>query len=143
VPAVAAGAYPFTHLYPDIPKVTFSLGFTYAIHEAFGRATMSVNYAYVGKQWVYPDDGPDSTYRLPAYGLVNARFQIEPEGWPVSVTIYGNNLLNKTYATYAQRFGGGFWDAGPSTGLATPPRNMLSVTRGRPIEVGASVKYSF
>jgi iron complex outermembrane receptor protein len=143
VPAVAAGAYPITHLYPDIPKVTYSLGFTYAIHEAFGRATMSVNYAYVGKQWVYPDDGPDSTYRLPAYGLVNARFQIEPEGWPVSVTIYGNNLLNKTYATYAQRFGGGFWDAGPSTGLATPPRNMLSVTRGRPIEVGASVKYSF
>jgi iron complex outermembrane receptor protein len=143
VPVPAAGAFAITHLFPDIPKLSYSLGFTYAIHEAFGRATLNVNYAYVGKQWVYPDDNPDSTYRLPAYGLVNARFQIEPEGWPVTLTVYGNNLLNKTYATYAQRFGGGFWDAGPATGLATPPRNMLSVVRGRPIEVGISVKYSF
>jgi iron complex outermembrane receptor protein len=135
-----------THLFPDIPKISYSLGMTYGIHESFGRATLSFNYAYVGKQWVYPDDTVDSTYRLPAYGLVNARFQIEPEGWPVSITVYGNNLLNKTYASYAQRFGGGFWDAGPKGpvgGPAYPDRNMLSVVRGRPTEVGISVKYKF
>jgi len=104
---------------------------------------MSVNYAYVGSQWVYPDDNPDSTYRLPSYSLVNGRFQIEPEGSPVTVTVYANNLLGEVYATYAQRFGGGFWDAGPATGLAIPPRNMLSVVRARPREVGLSVKYQF
>ncbi|MEO6151588.1 MAG: TonB-dependent receptor [Croceibacterium sp.] len=143
VPVVAAGAFPIAHLFPDIPKISYSLGFSYGIHEAFGRATMSVNYAFVGKQWVYPDDNPDSTYRLPSYGLVNARFQIEPANLPITLTIAANNLLGEVYATYAQRFGGGFWDSGAGTGIAAPPRNMLSVVRGRPRDLSLSLKYSF
>jgi iron complex outermembrane receptor protein len=142
-PVPAAGGYATTHLFPDIPKTSFSLGANYAADLGFGRATINVNYAYVGKQWVYPDDNPDSTYQLPAYGLVNARLQMKLTNVPVTITAYANNLFDKVYATYAQRFGGGFWDQGPATGLGAPTRNMLSVVRGRPREVGFSLKYEF
>jgi iron complex outermembrane receptor protein len=133
-----------THLFPDIPKHSYTLGATYAGDIGFGKLTLNGNYAFVGKQSVYPDDTPDSGYILPSYGLVNARLQFKPVGVPVTITAYANNLFDKVYATYAQRFGGGFWDAGgPSTPLSAPNRNMLSVVRGRPREVGFSLKYDF
>ena len=143
VPAVTAGSFPITHLFPDIPKASYSVGANYAFDVGLGRTTFNISYAYVGKQWVYPDDNPDSTYRLPAYGLVNARLQFVPTRLPLTVTLYSNNLFDKVFATYANRFGGGFWDQGPATGLGTPPRNMLSVVRGRPREFGATVRYNF
>ena len=132
-----------THLYPDIPTPTWNLGASYNGDVGVGRVTLNVNYAYVGKQSVYPDDSADSSYILPSYGLVNARVQLAPENVPVTFTLYANNLLDEVYATYAQRFGGGFWDAGPPIGPAAPPRNALSVVRGRPREVGVTVKYQF
>jgi iron complex outermembrane receptor protein len=104
---------------------------------------LNVSYAYVGKQWVYPDDNPDSTYRLPAYGLVNARIQVRATKLPLTVTVYANNLFENDYATYANRFGGGFWDQGPATGLGAPTRSMLSVVRGRPREMGVTAKFDF
>jgi iron complex outermembrane receptor protein len=142
-PVPAAGAFATTHLFPDIPKTSFTVGANYAFDAGFGRTTFNVNYAYVGKQWVYPDDNPDSTYRLPSYGLVNARLQVKLAVAPITLTAYANNLFDKVYATYAQRFGGGFWDQGPATGLGAPTRNMLSVVRGRPREVGFTGKYQF
>ncbi|MBO9581011.1 MAG: TonB-dependent receptor [Sphingobium sp.] len=132
-----------THLFPDIPKHSYTLGATYSGDIGFGKLTLNGNYAFVGRQSVYPDDSADSGYILPSYGLVNARVQFRPSGLPLTITAYANNLLDKVYATYAQRFGGGFWDQGPATGLGTPPRNMLSVVRGRPREVGFSLKYEF
>jgi iron complex outermembrane receptor protein len=132
-----------THLFPDIPKYSYSLGATYVVNAGFGKATLNFNYAYVGKQSVYPDDSADSGYILPSYGLVNARLQIKPKIVPLTLTLYANNLFDKVYATYAQRFGGGFWDSGVASGIAAPPRNMLSVVRGRPREVGFSAKYEF
>jgi iron complex outermembrane receptor protein len=133
-----------THLFPDIPKTSYSLGATYSVDAGIGRATFNFNYAYVGKQSVYPDDSVDSGYILPSYGLVNARIQFKPKFAPLTLTLYSNNLFDKVYATYAQRFGGGFWDSGSGTGvLAAPPRNMLSVVRGRPREVGFTAKYEF
>ncbi len=46
-------------------------------------------------------------------------------------------------ATYAQRFGGGFWDAGSGVGPAEPPRSALGEVMGRPREVGLTVQYGF
>ena len=66
-----------------------------------------------------------------------------PNDGAVSVTLFANNLLDETYATYAQRFGGGFWDAGSGVGLATPPRSALGEVMGRPHEVGLTVQYDF
>jgi iron complex outermembrane receptor protein len=132
-----------THLFPDIPKYSYSLGGTYTFDAKLGRATLNLNYAYVGKQSVYPDDSADSGYILPSYGLVNARLQFKTAALPLTLTVYANNLFDKVYATYAQRFGGGFWDSGAPTGVAAPPRNMLSVVRGRPREVGFTAKYEF
>lgn len=131
------------YLNPDIPKTSFTLGGTYSVDAAVGRVTMNMNYAYVGKFSVYPDASADSGHVMPAYGLVNARLQLAPHTVPVTLTFYANNLLNNVYASFAQRFGGGFWDAGAPTGLAAPPRTMLSSLRGRPREVGLTVKYNF
>jgi len=143
VPAVGAGAFPITHLFPDIPRTSYSLGANYEVDAGFGQVKFNVSYAYVGKQWVYPDDNPDSTYQLPAYDLVNARIQVTPTNLPLTVTVYANNLFENVYATYANRFGGGFWDQGPATGLGAPTRNMLSVVRGRPREIGVTAKFDF
>ena len=77
------------------------------------------------------------------YGIVNARIRFVPNDGAVSLTLFANNLLDETYATYAQRFGGGFWDAGSGTGLAAPLRSALGEVRGRPREVGLTVQYDF
>jgi iron complex outermembrane receptor protein len=132
-----------THLFPDIPKLSYNVGASYTFDARFGKATLNFNYAYVGKQSVYPDDTPDSGYILPSYGLVNARLMIRPKSVPLTITLYANNLFDNVYATYAQKFGGGFWDSGAGTGIAAPPRNMLSVVRGRPREFGLTMKYEF
>jgi iron complex outermembrane receptor protein len=119
------------------------VGGNYTFDADFGSATLNLNYAYVGKQSVYPDDSVDSGYILPSYGLVNARVQVKLAALPLTITGYANNLLDNVYATYAQRFGGGFWDSGAGTGIAAPPRSALSVVRGRPREVGVSLRYDF
>ena len=74
---------------------------------------------------------------------MNARLTVKPEGLPLTISAFVNNLLDNTYATYAQRFGGGYWDSGAGTGLAAPTRNGLSDTRGRPREFGLTLNYDF
>jgi iron complex outermembrane receptor protein len=84
---------------------------------------------------------------LPAIELVNARLQFVPEGSPVTISVFANNLLDNTYATYAQRFGGGYWDQGGPANrlhpLALPPRSALAEVRGQPREVGLALQYNF
>jgi iron complex outermembrane recepter protein len=62
---------------------------------------------------------------------------------PLTVTLFANNLFDETYATYGQRFGGGFWDAGAPSTLSAPLRSALSLVRGRPREVGLTVQFDF
>jgi iron complex outermembrane receptor protein len=131
------------NLYPDVPSPTFNVGATYSMVRDFGKATLNVNYAYVGKQATHPSEGTDSSYTLPAYGVMNARIQFALQNLPVTVTFFSNNLLDKTYSVFAQRFGGGFWDSGAGTGPAAPPRSALSEVRGRPREVGLTLQYNF
>ncbi len=131
------------NLYPDAPSPTFNVGATYNADLGFGKGTLNLNYAHVGKQRTHPTETGDSAYTLPRYGIVNARIQFVPDGAPVTVSLFANNLLDKTYAVYAQRFGGGYWDAGAATGLAAPLRSALSLMRGRPREVGVTLQYDF
>lgn len=135
------------NLYPDVPEITFNVGATYNTFTAIGEFTFNLNYAYTDEQATHPTSGTDSSYTLPAIELVNARVRFVPEGAPVTITAFANNLLNNTYATYAQRFGGGYWDQGgpPSRlhPLALPARSALAVVRGRPREVGVSLQYNF
>ncbi len=131
------------NLYPDAPSPTYNIGATWSFSSGFGELTANANYAYVGKQETHPTRGTDSSYTLPAYGLVNARVQLELASLPLTATVFANNLLDNTYATYAQRFGGGFWDSGSGVGPAAPPRSALAEVRGRPREVGLSLQYNF
>ncbi len=135
------------NLYPDVPKVTFNIGATYAAPVSFGEFTFNVNYSYTDEQATHPTDTGDSAYTLPAIELVNARIRFEPLDAPVSVSVFANNLLDKTYAVYGSRFGGGYWDQGGPLArlhpLAVPARSALSEVRGRPREVGVTLQYDF
>jgi iron complex outermembrane receptor protein len=131
------------NLFPDAPSPTFNVGATYNADLGFGPTTFNLNYAHVGEQETHPTDVGDSAYRLPSYSLVNARIQFVPNDGPLTLVLFANNLLDNTYATYAQRFGGGFWDAASGVGPAAPPRSALGEVRGRPREIGLSAQFNF
>ncbi len=131
------------NLFPDAPSPSFNIGATYDTDFGFGPATFNLNYAYVGEQETHPTAVGDSAFRMDDYGIVNARIRFVPNDGAVSLTLFANNLLDETYATYAQRFGGGFWDAGAPVGLAEPARSALGEVMGRPREVGLTVQYDF
>lgn len=131
------------NLFPDIPSPTYNVGASWSLSPVFGDVILNANYAFVGKQATHPSEGTDSSYTLPSYGLVNARIQARLNELPVVVTVFANNLLDKTYARYAQRFGGGFWDHPSGAGIAAPPRSALSEVRGRPRELGITLQYDF
>ncbi|MEO5705828.1 MAG: TonB-dependent receptor [Alteraurantiacibacter sp.] len=131
------------NLFPDAPSPTYNIGATWIGDGLGGELTLNASYAYLGKMETHPTSGTDSSYTLPSYGIVNARVQLALEDYPVTFTLAGTNLFDKTYATFAQRFGGGFWDSGAGTGLAAPLRSALSVVRGRPREVSLTMRYDF
>jgi hypothetical protein len=66
-----------------------------------------------------------------------------------SVALFANNLLDKDYANFGTKFGGGFWDTfNPGLGLlaagvGAPLRNMVSVSRARPLEIGITFQHNF
>ncbi len=131
------------NLFPDAPSPTFNIGATWLGDVPGGELQLNANYTWQGEMETHPSSGTDSSYTLPSYGLLNARARLQLNDYPISFSLFANNLLNKTYATYAQRFGGGFWDAGSGAGLAAPLRSALSENRGRPREVGLTLQYNF
>lgn len=131
------------YLFPDVPKRTWNIGATWNPQLPGGRMTANLSYSHQGSLQTFLTLAPDASYELPAYGLLNGRLKFELDDRPISITFYGQNLLDKTYRTYAQRFGGGFWDSGSGVGPAAPPRNGLSVMRGRPREMGVTVEFGF
>jgi iron complex outermembrane recepter protein len=132
------------NLFPAQPSPSWNIGATYTLPTAsMGTFGLNLNYAYIGEQETHPTTGTDSAYLLPAYDVVNARLTWVTSNGKNQVTLFANNALDDTYATYATRFGGGFWDNGPGTGVGAPPRSMISVVRSRPIEYGLTVKHSF
>jgi iron complex outermembrane receptor protein len=132
------------NLYPDQPSPSWNIGATWNQPTASGsRWSFNINYTYTGEQETHPTSGTDSSHRLDSYSLLNARVQWQSPDRKNTVTLFGNNLLDKVYATYATRFGGGFWDNGPGTGVGAPPRSALTVVRGRPLSWGITVQHDF
>ena len=138
------------YLFPDQPTPTYNLGLTYAAPSMhFGDLAFNLNYAYQGSQQTYPGSltypagTVDSSYELPSYGLVNARLQLTTPDRKNVIALYANNLADEVYATYATRFGGGFWDSGAGTGRAAPPRSALQWVMGRPREFGITLQHNF
>jgi iron complex outermembrane receptor protein len=138
------------YLNPDQAMPQYNLGLNYRSDATDrGEFSYSLNYAYRGPQQTYPGsltfpaNTVDSAYELPSYGLWNTRLQWTSANRKNVVALYANNLLDKSYATYATRFGGGFWDSGPGTGRAAPPRSALQWVMGRPREVGFSLQHNF
>jgi iron complex outermembrane receptor protein len=121
------------------------------------RLSWSLSYAYVGEQETHPGSAgmaelgclgvvrfTDSAYRAPDYALLNGRISLTNDDGKWAVTLFGNNLTDENYATYASRFGGGFWEASPvAVGLRAPDRSALGRTMGRPRELGVQFKYNF
>jgi iron complex outermembrane receptor protein len=93
-----------------------------------------------------PGLGLDTRYELPDYALVNGRVRYTSASGSWELTVFGSNLTDEVYGSYAARLGGAFWDsANPAAGggIAAPPRSALSVTRGRPREYGVTLQYNF
>lgn len=135
------------NLFPGPPEFSFNVGANYSLFTDIGEFTFNASYANTSDQPTHPSEVGDSAYRLPAIELVNARIRFKPEGTPFTISVFANNLLDNTYATYGTRFGGGYWDrAGPPTVIppeAREPRSALSVVRGKPREVGVTLQFDF
>ncbi len=132
------------NLFPAQASPSGNFGVTAKVPTASaGGLAVNLNYAYVGEQETHPTANSDSSYKMPSYGLVNGRVQWTSPGARNTVSLFANNLLDKTYASYATRFGGGFWDAGSGAGVAAPLRSALGAVRGRPREFGISVQHNF
>ena len=135
------------NLFPGPPEFSFNVGATYVADIGGGELTFNANYAYTSDQPTHPTEEGDSAYRLPSISLVNARIRFEPDNVPVSISLFANNLLDNTYASYATRFGGGYWDRGGPVAIqipeSRPERTALFVVRGKPREVGLTLQYDF
>jgi hypothetical protein len=146
-------------LFPGPVEESYSVGLSGSSLMAAGNSLRwSLAYAWVGKQQTHPGgtNAPcpspatawffDSRYELPDYGLLNGRVTYGSDDGRWAVTLFGNNLTDETYANYASRFGGGFWDfVNPNTagGIGIPERSALGNTMGRPREFGVSFQYNF
>lgn len=142
------------NLFPPQASPTYNLGVTYQQDTSIGGLAFNVNYAYTNEQETYPESSDpaynsDSSYLLPSYSVVNSRVQWTSSARTNVVTLFANNLLDKEYATYGTKFGGGYWDTfNPSlgtvpAGVGAPLRNMVSVTAARPREFGLTVQHNF
>jgi iron complex outermembrane receptor protein len=142
------------NLFPPQASPTLYVGATYSLRETrFGRFTFNANYSYTADQETYPESSDpaansDGFYLLPSYSIVNARVQWTSSNGANSVSLFANNLLDKDYANFGTKFGGGFWDTfnpafGLAAGVGAPLRNMVSVSRSRPLEVGITYQYNF
>jgi iron complex outermembrane receptor protein len=143
-PVANSGPY----LFPAQASPSYTLGATYTLPlQGRGELGFNLSYSFVGNQPTHPSDLQDSQYILPSYDVVNGRINWRSPNRRFSVAAFANNLLDKTYATYASAFGGGFWDAGgppnPANAAQFPPRRMVGLTRGRPREVGVTLQYNF
>jgi iron complex outermembrane receptor protein len=121
------------------------------------RLAWALSYAHVGEQETHPGSAgmaelgclgavrfTDSAYRAPSYGLLNGRISLINDDGKWQLTLFGNNLTDEDYATYASRFGGGFWEGSPvALGPRAPDRSALGRTMGRPREYGVEFKYNF
>ncbi len=139
-PVANSGPY----LFPAQASPSYNFGTTYS--QPLGNAgslAMNLSYAYIGPQQTHPTSGSDSSYELPGYGLVNGRLSWTSPGATNTISLFANNLLDKTYASYATRFGGGYWDAGSGAGVAAPPRSAIGAVRGRPREFGITFQHNF
>jgi iron complex outermembrane receptor protein len=149
------------NLFPPQASPTWNLGATYSLRNTdAGSFTVNVNYSYTSSQQSYPESTDpalmsDGAYLMPSYDVVNARFQWTSKDRKNVVTLFANNLLNRTYENFATKFGGGFWDSfntqtgiqpgmgSVAPGVGAPLRNMVSVTRSRPRNFGVTYQYNF
>src|SRR6478609_366618 len=143
------------NLFPPQASPTMYVGATYNMNPTrIGRFTFNVNYSYTAAQETYPESSDpaansDGFYLLPSYSVVNTRIQWTSSNGASSITLFANNVMDKEYANFGTKFGGGFWDTfNPSLGtvppgVGAPLRNMVSESRSRPREYGLTYQYNF
>jgi iron complex outermembrane receptor protein len=150
-------------LFPGPVEDSYSLGGRWLKPLQSGNnLTFSLAYAWTGEQQTHPggtafspcftvtgapNAAPsfffDSRYELPDYALLNGRVRYSGGGGKWDLTLFGNNLTDEVYSSYASRAGGGFWDGVNMAGVGAPLRSMRGATRGRPREYGVTFQYNF
>ncbi len=156
-------------LTPSAVEDSYSLGGRWSVPMQSGGLTFALSYAYTGPQETHQGGTQltcfnpngtvntlanpgliDSRYELPDYSVLNGRVRYTSRGGNWELTLFGNNLTDEVYGSFASRFGGAFWDAPTGAGapgiqgpIAGPERSALGVTRARPREYGLTFQYNF
>jgi outer membrane receptor protein involved in Fe transport len=106
------------------PEWTWSLGAVYRLPTSFGELTARASYSYQSKIFHDPGNLPQALEG--AYGLLDASLGLTVDPG-IMLSVYGQNLTDKTYAGTIFQSGGG--------------TTVFYPTRGRQLGVRAS--YSF
>jgi iron complex outermembrane recepter protein len=104
------------------PDWTWSLGAAYVAPLSFGDISARVNYSYKSK--FFHDSGNQPQTLEAGYGLLDASLGLKLNSPSISLSVYGQNLTNKTYAGTIFQSGGG--------------ATIFYPTRGRQLGVRAS-----
>jgi iron complex outermembrane recepter protein len=107
------------------PEWTWSLGATYVADVGFGQLSGRVSYAYQSSIFHNGENQPQT--REAGYGLLDASIGLKVGNPGLTLSLYGQNLTDKTYA-------GSIFLTGGGTTIFYP-------TRGR--QFGARASYSF
>lgn len=134
----APGAVNIPTIVPDLtlnsdlaraPELTFSTGLDYTVPLNSGAEIgAKISYSWTDKQRAGADD---TSLKIPAFGLANARLQYTAPDGVWSIAAFANNLLNEYYASGGANFANGF----------TAVSNY--VDPGRPRTLGLEAKFNF
>lgn len=99
--------------FPQVPKVTWSLGATQRLSAGYGDWSFHADYSYIGKQTFFDITASPGTSAetlalitaqrraavAPGYGLLNGRISLEIADSNMEVAFWGKNILGKKYYT--------------------------------------------
>jgi len=113
---------------PNAPKSTVGASAQYTIpFGSWGTGTLRGDYAYKSETQFFLPNLPGEAQG--GYSVTNARLTIAPNDGRYELSLYGTNIFNKEYKTYAQSIAASF---GTVFGSYAPPA-----------EYGATVKVKF
>lgn len=114
---------------PMMSHVTAMGGAAYSVPlTGFGSLTLGVNYSYRSAHYMDTNNSP--RVRQGGYGLLDARAVLEPESGVWELQIWGKNLTDENYVTWAQDL------------ILIADSHTVSFV-GRPREYGATVRINF
>jgi len=87
------------------PKWTYNLDGTYEHRLDAGTLRFTLGYAYRSNTYYAPGTLPADSVSQPGFGLLNGRISLHLDGPDLDIAIFGKNLTDKRYRSYAFTLG--------------------------------------